>query len=75
MQRHGESHIGFFRELIDLRHEAGGRQRHPAPRQIESVVIHENPHRRDHVPEVRQRLAMPMSTTLVTMRSPPAAIA
>ncbi len=57
MQRHGERHVGFFRELVDLGHQARSRQGHAAARQIEAEIIQQNAQRRHDVAEIRQRFA------------------
>ena len=57
MQRHRERAVGLLGELVDLRHEAGGRERDAAARDVEAEVVEHDAHRGHHVAEVGERLA------------------
>ena len=57
MQGHRERAVGFLRELVDLRHEAGGRERDAATRDVEAKIIEHDAHCGHDITEVGERLA------------------
>ena len=57
MQGHRERAVGLLRELVDLRHEAGGRERDAAARDVEAKIIEHDAHCGHDITEVGERLA------------------
>src|SRR6185312_1233832 len=57
VQRHRQSHVGLFGQSVDLWHETRSGERHAPARQVEAEIVQQDPQRRHHVAEVRQRLA------------------
>ena len=57
MQGHREGAVGLLRELVDLRHETGGRERDAAARDVEAEIVEHDAHCGHDIAEIGERLA------------------